>query len=137
MFNKIIKNLTKSALSTIGIGKKNDKEQIKKQEEESEQQNADNKKSIFAKDGMVDNIVDHSKNLFSNFFLEFENVKSKFNNLLETNYNQGLWHIEKNNINEAIFRFRFIKKFWPKHYDSWYQLAYCLHKKNKNIIIKI
>lgn len=53
-------------------------------------------------------------------------MKSKYDNLLETNYNLGLKHIENGNLSEAIFRFRFIKKFWPQHYDSYYQLAYCL-----------
>ncbi len=57
---------------------------------------------------------------------EFSSMKEKYDNLLETNYNLGLRHIENGNLTEAIFRFRFIKKFWPTHYDSYYQLSYCL-----------
>ena len=57
---------------------------------------------------------------------EFSTLKNKYNNLLETNYNLGLKHIKNGNLSDAIFRFRFIKKFWPNHYDSHYQLAYCL-----------
>jgi len=57
---------------------------------------------------------------------EFSVMKEKYDNLLETNYNLGLKHIDNGNLAEAIFRFRFIKKFWPTHYDSYYQLAYCL-----------
>ncbi len=62
---------------------------------------------------------------------EYNSIKSKFDNLLETNYNQGLRHLSNNKISEAIFRFRFIKKFWPNHFDSYYQLAICLLKKEK------
>lgn len=57
---------------------------------------------------------------------EFFVMKDKYDNLLETNYNLGLKHIENGNLSDAIFRFRFIKKFWPQHYDAFYQLAYCL-----------
>lgn len=57
---------------------------------------------------------------------EFGNIRSKMSNLLETNYNLGLKHLEKGNISDAIFRFRFIKKFWPECYDAHYQLAYAL-----------
>lgn len=53
-------------------------------------------------------------------------MKYKYDNLLETNYNLGLRHIENGNLSDAIFRFRFIKKFWPQCYDAYYQLAYCL-----------
>lgn len=62
---------------------------------------------------------------------EFFTIKGKFNNLLETNYKLGLKHLENGNLSEAIFRFRFINKFWPNHLDSYYQLAYCLVLKNK------
>ncbi len=58
-------------------------------------------------------------------------IKHKFNNLLETNYNLGLTHLENGYLGDAIFRFKFIIKFWPQHYDSYYQLAYCLILKNK------
>ncbi len=62
---------------------------------------------------------------------EFFTIKGKFNNLLETNYKLGLKHLENGNLSEAIFRFRFINKFWPNHLDSYYQLAHCLVLKNK------
>ena len=73
--------------------------------------------------------------LKSFFFKSLDDCKSlrgKMTNLMETNYRQGIWHMEKNNIGDAIFRFRFIKKFWPQHLDSQYQLALCLIKKNKH-----
>lgn len=68
---------------------------------------------------------------YSNLTEEYNLIKNKFDNLLETNYNQGLNHLSNNKISEAIFRFRFIKKFWPNHFDSYYQLAICYLKKEK------
>jgi tetratricopeptide (TPR) repeat protein len=64
---------------------------------------------------------------------EISVIRTKFKNLLETNYSLGLKHIERGHIPEAIFRFRFIKKFWPHHYDSYYFLAYCLALKRKKV----
>lgn len=72
------------------------------------------------------------KSFFSNSLNDCKSLRRKMTNLMETNYNQGIWHIEQNNISDAIFRFRFIKKFWPQHLDSQYQLALCLIKKNKH-----
>jgi hypothetical protein len=71
------------------------------------------------------------KSFFSKSLDDCKIFRGKLTNLMETNYRQGIWHIEKNNIGDAIFRFRFIKKFWPQHLDSHYQLALCLTKKNK------
>lgn len=62
---------------------------------------------------------------------EFFSIKRKLKNLRETNYNLGLKHLENGHLSDAIFRFRFIKKFWPDLYDAHYQLAYCLVLDNK------
>jgi TolA-binding protein len=74
--------------------------------------------------GFVNNKLEEAKN-------ELFTMKGKMGNLLETNYQLGLRHIERGNISDAIFRFRFIKKFWPNCYDAYYQLAYCLCLKNR------
>jgi len=62
---------------------------------------------------------------------EIDIIKDKSKNLLETNYKLGLKHLENGNIGDATFRFKFIKKFWPHHYDSHYQLAYCYFLQNR------
>jgi tetratricopeptide (TPR) repeat protein len=62
---------------------------------------------------------------------EFVTIKSKCKNLRETNYQLGLRHLENGHLSDAIFRFRFIKKFWPDLFDAYYQLAYCLVLKKK------
>lgn len=63
---------------------------------------------------------------------EFFLIKEKCADLRTTNYNLGLKHLTNGKIPEAIFRFRFIKKFWPTYSDAYFQLAYCLALKNKN-----
>jgi len=67
---------------------------------------------------------------------EFYVILDKLKNLKETNYNLGLMHLEKGNINDAIFRFKFIVKFWPDDQRSYYYLAYCLTIKNEPIKAK-
>ena len=62
---------------------------------------------------------------------EISTIRKKCSNLFETNYQLGLKHLENGNLSEAIFRFRFINKFWPNHLESYYQLAYCLILANK------
>lgn len=62
---------------------------------------------------------------------EFSVIKQKCKNLRETNYDLGLKHLENGNLTDAIFRFRFIKKFWPDLYDAYYQLSYCLVLNNE------
>ncbi len=72
----------------------------------------------------IDQVTALSKNLYQKFLEEVEQIKIKLNNLLETNYKLGLSHIERGNISDAIFRFKFIKRFWPHCFDAYYQLAY-------------
>ena len=73
----------------------------------------------------IGNKIEQAKN-------EFFTIKDKCNNLPEANYKLGLKHLENGNLSDAIFRFRFTKKFWPNYYDTYYQLAYCLVLDNKS-----
>ncbi len=103
-----------------------------KKDDSATAQKAEDKPSI------VDQIQDKTQGVFK-FFQEkieetkneFGDVRAKVSNLLDTNYQLGLKHLEKGNISDAVFRFRFIKKFWPECFDAHYQLAYALvlHKK--------
>ncbi len=68
---------------------------------------------------------------------DFFTIKDRLKNLRETNYKLGLKHLENGNIKDAIFRFRFINKFWPDLLDAHYQLAYCLILDNKPLQAKI
>lgn len=62
---------------------------------------------------------------------EFEIISEKLKNLEATNFNLGRLHIQKGNINEAIFRFRLMKLVYPHNFDAYYELAYCLTLKDK------
>jgi tetratricopeptide (TPR) repeat protein len=57
---------------------------------------------------------------------EFFSIKEKCQDLRQTNFDLGMRHLENGSLPEAIFRFRFIKKFWPTYLEAQYQLAYCL-----------
>ena len=90
-------------------------------------------KSEKEKKTLINSLGEKSKQISNAFEEKIEEVKDelltmkeKLGNLLETNYNLGLFHLENGNLSDATFRFRFIKKFWPNHHDSFFQLAYCL-----------
>jgi hypothetical protein len=60
-------------------------------------------------------------------FQDFANdIKEKFKNLYQTNYNTGMYHFEHGNIWDAALRFKIIKKFWPDKLEAQYQYALCL-----------
>ena len=67
------------------------------------------------------------KNILNNFYI----LSYKFKDLYATNYNLGLIHLEKGNISDAIFRFKFITRFWPQSQEAYIQLAYCYYLKEK------
>ncbi len=55
----------------------------------------------------------------------------KLANLIETNYQLGLFHLRAKNLSDAEFRFKLVVYFQPKHYQAIYHLARCLYAKNK------
>jgi len=57
--------------------------------------------------------------------------KHKLANIIDTNYQLGLFHLNANNINDAEFRFRLVLYFDPEHYEATYQLSKCLIAKKK------
>jgi tetratricopeptide (TPR) repeat protein len=71
------------------------------------------------------------ENSFKNAREEYYSIQEKCQDLHKTNFDLACSHLEKGNLSEAIFRFRFVKKFWPHDFDAYYQLAYCLVLKNK------
>ncbi len=58
-------------------------------------------------------------------------MHQKSKNLLQTNFELGLHHLNKGNIKEAHFRFFIISKFWPKFENGLYYYAYILTLKQK------
>lgn len=55
-----------------------------------------------------------------------EDSKNKFENLYQTNYNTGMYHLEHGNLWDATLRFKIVKRFWPNQLDGQYQYAVCL-----------
>ena len=99
------------------------------------------------KEGKVESLANFAKeksNNFSNFVSiklkdsveELSVMRVKFKNLLDTNMQLGFKHIEKGNLSDAIFRFRFVKFFWPDYSEASYYLAYCLALKKHNLKAK-
>ncbi len=64
------------------------------------------------------------------FFIE--DSKRKFQNLYQTNYDTGIYHLEHNHLWDASFRFKIIKRFWPNELKAQYMYAYCLVLQNFN-----
>lgn len=97
----------------------------------------DNKPSLFegikAKTNDLFGII---KNGITSQIEELIQMREKSKNLLETNIKLGLWHIDQENISDAIFRFRFIRFFWPKYLEANYYLAYCYVLKDKKVKAK-
>lgn len=56
----------------------------------------------------------------------FKRNKEKLNHLYQTNYNTGMYHLEKGNVWDAIFRFKIIQKFWPDKLEAQCKYALCL-----------
>jgi tetratricopeptide (TPR) repeat protein len=83
-----------------------------------------------------ENLFQIVKNAILSQISELSSMREKSKNLLETNIKLGLWHIEQENISDAIFRFRFIRFFWPKYLDANYYLAYCYVLKEKHLEAK-
>lgn len=72
-----------------------------------------------------------AKETFEKAHNEIFVIRGKLQNLRQVNYDLGMKHLENGHLKDAIFRFRFIKKFWPDHFDAYYQLAYCLALRKK------
>jgi hypothetical protein len=104
------------------------------------QKQTNSEKAIEAKVNGVKKFANHIANLgnsaLGKISDEYHLVVSKCKNLLETNYKLGMKHLEAGNLSDAIFRFRFIKKFWPEFYEGQYRLAYCLMLKEKEFEAK-
>jgi predicted TPR repeat methyltransferase len=56
---------------------------------------------------------------------------NKLSNLVETNYQLGLYHLRANNLRDAELRFRIVLYFRPKHHLALYNLAKCYVSKNQ------
>ncbi len=84
-----------------------------------------------------DKISSFAKERITDLGREARDMRRRMKNLLDSNYEVGMTHLSNGDVSDAIFRFRFIRKFWPDHLPSRYQLAYCLVLKGKKTEAKI
>ncbi|AFB20664.1 methyltransferase domain-containing protein [Rickettsia canadensis] len=74
-------------------------------------------------------------NFIKNKILEFKNYisdcKYKFSHIAETNYQLGLDHLYRGNLNDALLRFKLVDKFFnPNNSKVYYQLGLVYFLKN-------
>lgn len=65
------------------------------------------------------------RELVSDFLEQFYIAIGKLKNLSQTNYNLGIFHMDKGNINDAKMRFIFVTKLAPELPLAHYHLARC------------
>ncbi|WP_236870046.1 methyltransferase domain-containing protein [Candidatus Bandiella numerosa] len=58
-------------------------------------------------------------------------IKVKSKNLSKTNYDLGLFHFNRGNLNDAILRFRLLKRFEENYSDLDYLLGRCYFEKSR------
>lgn len=63
--------------------------------------------------------------------MHLKDFKNRLNNLTETNYNLGLYHLHNKNLNDAIIRFKLIEMFFnPNDSKANYMLGWAYFLKN-------
>ena len=60
-----------------------------------------------------------------------DEIKAKSKNLPKTNYDLGLFHFNRGNLNDAILRFMLLKRFEKNYNDLDYLLGRCYFEKSK------
>jgi predicted TPR repeat methyltransferase len=63
--------------------------------------------------------------------LSVHDIKIKLANLSKTNFDLGLYHFEKGNISDAIFRFKLLRRFDNGYEDLDYLLGRCYLEQSK------
>jgi hypothetical protein len=77
----------------------------------------------------VDKASDGASKCIKSATDNFSQMREKSKNLLQTNLDLGLKHLNAGNISEAHFRFFIVTKLWPKCEDGLYYYANTLFLK--------
>jgi outer membrane protein assembly factor BamD (BamD/ComL family) len=75
----------------------------------------------------IDSSLDFIFGKLGKIINESKLIREKLQDLEKTNYDLGLKHIEKGNFKEALFRFKIVRKYWPKNYEAHLKLIYCCY----------
>lgn len=62
---------------------------------------------------------------------EIPDIKEKLKNPVKTQYELGVFHLQKGNLNDAKFRFWITLKFDEKHLGAWYRLGWAYFLQGK------
>lgn len=65
-------------------------------------------------------------------FEEIRSAREKMKDLVKTNYDLGIFHLEKGNVVDAAFRFQMLLRFQPDNIAGTYQLGRCYYLQGKN-----
>lgn len=83
-------------------------------------------KEAFIKIGdYIDSIPDRIRGISHGFIQECHVARKKLKNLPQTNYNLGIYHIDRCNMSDAKMRFFFVTKLDPRMALAHYHLARC------------
>lgn len=82
------------------------------------------------KPNKIENAVNFLSDKAKVLVSESKVIVEKLHDLHQTNYDLGMVQLEKGNLNEAIFRFKIVRKFWPQNYDAQLKLIYCYYANN-------
>ncbi|MBL0318961.1 MAG: methyltransferase domain-containing protein [Alphaproteobacteria bacterium] len=63
---------------------------------------------------------------------ELMGAREKMKDLVSTNYNLGMSHLEKGHLKDAVFRFNMLLRFYPEYVPAIYQLGRCHYLQAKN-----
>lgn len=83
-------------------------------------------KEAFIKIGdYIESTPDRVRDIFHGFIKECKIIRKKVKNLPQTNYDLGIYHINRCNMSDAKMRFFFVTKLDPKMALAYYHLARC------------
>ena len=88
-------------------------------------------KTLEKMEGLKQKGKDLMVELFRETMIFLEEVKIKSKDLLKTNYELGMFHLNKQNLSDAKMRFKMVSMINPNYLDVFYQLARCYQYSSK------
>lgn len=90
--------------------------------------------SILKSKSKIEKWTDNVSQKLDGAIKESYTIAGKLKDLHKTQYDLGCFHLKNNNLKEAIFRFKIVRKFWPDDYKNHLKLiySYFLNKDERN-----
>ncbi len=77
--------------------------------------------------GIPARISEKCKQLLANSKQEYGVIRVKMKDLAKTNYELGMYHFYRGNVDDAKFRFRITRWINPNYWGGYYGMGLCLH----------